>query len=229
MPTQDRILVVGDDAEIGGLLRDSYRFAGWTLDVATRNHTAPDGVVVALSGTECRLLRVFLDQPNRVLTQDQLIDLMLSRDAAPFDRAIVVQVSRLRHRRRRVPRKSVAPRAFNTMQARLAAYICDRTRVLAALSHDLKTPITRLRLRSELLEDPQARAKLTKDLDEMETKVGATLDFLRGQESGEPVRPVDVMALLDRIEGGLEARLTLPRYQPGDVRIRVRDPFRPRG
>jgi len=106
MPTQDRILVVGDYAEIGGLLRDSYRFAGWTLDVATRNHTAPDGVVVALSGTECRLLRVFLDQPNRVLTQDQLIDLTLSRDAALFDRAIVVQVGRLRHRRRRVPRKS---------------------------------------------------------------------------------------------------------------------------
>jgi len=98
------------------------------------------------------------------------------------------------------------------MQARLAAYICDRTRVLAALSHDLKTPITRLRPRSELLEDLQARAKLTKDLDEMESKVGATLDFLRCQESGEPLRPVVVMALLDRIEGGLEARLTLPRY-----------------
>jgi two-component system OmpR family response regulator len=78
----------------------SYRFAGWTLDVATRNLAAPDRVVVALSGTEYRLLRVFLDHPNRVLTRDQLIDFMLSRDAAPFDRAIDVQVSRLRHRLR---------------------------------------------------------------------------------------------------------------------------------
>jgi two-component system, OmpR family, response regulator len=78
----------------------SYRFAGWTLDVATRNLAAPDRVVIALSGTEFRLLRVFLDHPNRVLTRDQLIDLMLSRDAAPFDRAIDVQVSRLRHRLR---------------------------------------------------------------------------------------------------------------------------------
>jgi len=95
---------------------------------------------------------------------------------------------------------SRAARAFNTMQARLAAYIRDRTRVLAAMSHDLKTPITRLRLRSELLEDPQARAKLTKDLDEMESMVGATLDFLRGQESGEPVRPLDVMALLESLQ-----------------------------
>ena len=60
--------------------------------------TSPDGVVVPLSGTEFNLLRVFLAHPSRVLTRDQLIDLMLSRDAAPFDRAIDVQVSRLRHR-----------------------------------------------------------------------------------------------------------------------------------
>jgi two-component system OmpR family response regulator len=78
----------------------SYRFAGWMLDVATRNLATPDRVVVPLSGTEFRLLRIFLDHPNRVLTRDQLIDFMLSRDAAPFDRAIDVQVSRLRHRLR---------------------------------------------------------------------------------------------------------------------------------
>lgn len=78
----------------------SYRFSGWALDVVTRNLTAPDGVVVPLGGTEFRLLRLFLEHPHRVLTRDQLIDLMLSRDAAPFDRAIDVQVSRLRHRLR---------------------------------------------------------------------------------------------------------------------------------
>ena len=78
----------------------SYRFAGWTLDAATRNLTAPDRVVIPLSGVEFRLLRVFLDHPNRVLARDQLIDLMLARDAGPFDRAIDVQVSRLRQRLR---------------------------------------------------------------------------------------------------------------------------------
>ena len=78
----------------------TYRFAGWTLDTATRNLTAPDRVVIPLSGTEFRLLRVFLDHPNRVLARDQLIDLMLARDAGPFDRAIDVQVSRLRQRLR---------------------------------------------------------------------------------------------------------------------------------
>jgi two-component system OmpR family response regulator len=78
----------------------AFRFAGWTLDVATRTLTAPDGVLVDLSGTEFRLLRTFVDHPNRTLTRDQLIDLMLARDAGPFDRAIDVQVSRLRHRLR---------------------------------------------------------------------------------------------------------------------------------
>ena len=96
-----------------------------------------------------------------------------------------------------------AARAFNTMQARLIHYIRDRTRVLAAMSHDLKTPITRLRLRSELLDDPQLRAKLTKDLDEMESMVGATLDFMRGLENEEPVKPVDIMALLESLQADM--------------------------
>lgn len=105
-----------------------------------------------------------------------------------------------------------AARAFNTMQARLAGYLRDRTRVLAAMSHDLKTPITRLRLRSELLDDPRLREKFTGDLHEMESMVGATLDFLRGMENGEPVQPVDIMALLeslqaDRAEMGGQVRI----------------------
>ncbi len=75
-----------------------FRFAGWTLDAATRNLTSPQGVVVALSGTDYRLLKIFVDHPGRVLTRDQLVDLMLDREAGPYDRAIDVQVSRLRQR-----------------------------------------------------------------------------------------------------------------------------------
>jgi two-component system, OmpR family, response regulator len=77
-----------------------FKFAGWRLDSMTRNLTAPDGVVVPLSSTEFKLLRVLLDHPGRVLTRDQLIELMLSREAGPFDRALDVQVSRLRQRLR---------------------------------------------------------------------------------------------------------------------------------
>jgi len=95
---------------------------------------------------------------------------------------------------------SRAARAFNTMQQRLAAFIRDRTRVLAAMSHDLKTPITRLRLRAELLDDAQLRAKFIGDLEEMESMVGATLDFMRGLESREQAQPLDVMALLESLQ-----------------------------
>lgn len=96
-----------------------------------------------------------------------------------------------------------AARAFNTMQSRLAGYIRDRMRVLAAMSHDLKTPVTRLRLRSELLDDAQLRAKFTADLQEMEAMVASTLDFMRGMESGEEARPVDIMALLESLQADM--------------------------
>jgi len=96
-----------------------------------------------------------------------------------------------------------AARAFNTMQSRLAGYLRERTQVLAAMSHDLKTPITRLRLRAELLDDAQLRAKFGNDLQEMETMVASALDFLRGMDNGEPVQPVDVMALLQSLQADL--------------------------
>jgi two-component system, OmpR family, response regulator len=76
----------------------TLRFAGWRLDMAARNLTSPQGVVVALSGAEHKLLSIFLTHPRRVLTRDQLMDLMRGREAYPLDRSIDVQVSRLRRR-----------------------------------------------------------------------------------------------------------------------------------
>jgi signal transduction histidine kinase len=97
-----------------------------------------------------------------------------------------------------------AARAFNGMQRCLVRYVQDRTRVLAAVSHDLKTPITRLRLRAESLEDPALRAKVLKDLDEMESMVAGTLEFMRSVDSQEPVQPVDVGALLESLQADAE-------------------------
>jgi signal transduction histidine kinase len=96
-----------------------------------------------------------------------------------------------------------AAHAFNTMQSRLRAYIRERTALLAAMSHDLKTPITRMRLRAELLADAGLREKFARDLEEMETLVRTTLDFLRGFEGGEAAKPVDMMALLESLQADL--------------------------
>ncbi len=93
-----------------------------------------------------------------------------------------------------------AARAFNTMQTRLARYIQDRSRVLTAVSHDLKTPLTRLRLRAELLEEPGLREKFQADLDDMEAMVQATLDYMRGIEVREPLVAVDIDALLESLQ-----------------------------
>jgi len=81
---------------------------------------------------------------------------------------------------------SRAARAFNTMQQKLVKFIRDRSRIFAAMSHDLKTPITRLRLRAEMLDSPELRAKFVKDLEEMEAMVSAALDFMRGLERRSP-------------------------------------------
>jgi len=93
-----------------------------------------------------------------------------------------------------------AARAFNTMQRRLSRFIADRTRVLTAMSHDLKTPITRLRLRTELLDDDALRTKFAKDLEDMESMVTQTLDFMRDASAAEPVQQVDLMALLESLQ-----------------------------
>jgi len=89
------------------------RFAGWTLDLAARQLIAPDEVVVSLSGAEFRLLSVFVEHPNRVLDRNQLMDLTLGRESAPFDRSIDVQVSRLRARLRDEGRE---PRIIKTVR-----------------------------------------------------------------------------------------------------------------
>ncbi|MFZ2987515.1 ATP-binding protein [Ideonella sp.] len=98
-----------------------------------------------------------------------------------------------------------AHRAFNTMQARLRAVIDERTHVLAAVSHDLKTPLTRMRLRAELLDDETLREPLTRDLDEMTHMVNDTLDFLRGLSGSQDLRPVDLEALLESLRADQEA------------------------
>ncbi|TQF76353.1 HAMP domain-containing protein [Elioraea sp. Yellowstone] len=89
-----------------------------------------------------------------------------------------------------------AAAAFNTMQARIRRFVEDRTAMLAAIGHDLRTPITRLRLRAEFIEDESLRARMLADLAEMEAMVAATLAFARDDAAAETAVPLDLAALL---------------------------------
>ncbi len=90
-----------------------------------------------------------------------------------------------------------AAAAFNLMQKRLLDFMNSRLRTLTAISHDLKTPVTRLRLRSEMLDDPQLREDFNRDLDEMDAMLGATLAYMRGEAKQEKLQSVDINALLE--------------------------------
>lgn len=97
-----------------------------------------------------------------------------------------------------------AARAFNTMQQRLARFIADRTRIFTAMSHDMKTPVTRLRLRTELLEDEALRESFVRDLGELEAMVTQTLEYMRDSAAEEPARPIDVGTLLESLRDDYE-------------------------
>ncbi|MGB6489456.1 MAG: HAMP domain-containing sensor histidine kinase [Steroidobacteraceae bacterium] len=93
-----------------------------------------------------------------------------------------------------------AARAFNTMQDRLHRYLDSRTRVLAAMSHDLKTPLTRLRLQVETqIDDPALQARFGRELDEMEQMVHGALALFRNLNDDEALEPVDVNLLLETV------------------------------
>ncbi|MFD2678290.1 ATP-binding protein [Camelimonas lactis] len=92
-----------------------------------------------------------------------------------------------------------AARAFNTMQERIQRLVTERMQAMAAVSHDLRTPITRLRLRAELLEDAATRRLVDADLGEMETMIDSTLAYLRGGKSDERMRPLDLAPVVETI------------------------------
>lgn len=105
-----------------------------------------------------------------------------------------------------------ASHAFNTMQARLRGLIENRTRMLAAISHDLRTPLTLLRLRTENVENATEREKMLATIAEMDAMVATTLAFARDEATAEARRPTDLAALVqsivdDMADTGLPVRM----------------------
>ena len=106
-----------------------------------------------------------------------------------------------------VPLKEAGPKeirntisAFNAMQERLMRFVQDRTRMLAAVSHDLRTPITTMRLRAEFVDDEEMREKILATLDEMQAMTDAVLAFTREDATNEETREVDLSAMLSSLE-----------------------------
>jgi signal transduction histidine kinase len=94
--------------------------------------------------------------------------------------------------------RSVA-KALNRMRERISALIDDRTRMLAAISHDLRTPITRMRLRSEFIEDDVHRSRMLSDLDQMRSMLESVLSFLRNDRKLESMTLVDIAITLQLV------------------------------
>nr|WP_294529015.1 ATP-binding protein [uncultured Rhodopila sp.] len=107
--------------------------------------------------------------------------------------------------------------AFNLVTGRLRRFVVERTRMLAAVSHDLRTPLTRMRLRAETVEDEETRAKMLTDIRTMESMITATLAFIREESAREAMERVDMAVLLQTIcddfeDAGAEVRYEGPLH-----------------
>jgi signal transduction histidine kinase len=115
---------------------------------------------------------------------------------------------------------ATAAKAFNTMATRIRRFVQDRTFMLSAIGHDLRTPITRLKLRAEFMEDDEQREKMLADLDQLEAMVSATLAFGRDVTADERATRVDLVALtrtvLDETADAHPETETLLNYQGPD-------------
>ncbi len=95
--------------------------------------------------------------------------------------------------------------AFNNMQVRLTRFVSERTRLLAALGHDLRSPLTAMRVRAEMVEDTETRERLAAIIAEMQEMVDSTLSFARGMVTSEESQSVDMYDFLDELTADLVA------------------------
>ena len=112
-----------------------------------------------------------------------------------------------------------AARAFNGMQAAIATFMQDRARMLAAVSHDLRTPLTRLKLRVQLEQPSDGRAAMLRDIGQLQSMIDAALSFLRGQSGGDARDWVDIGPLVATIcdefaETGMAVACDADTYAP---------------
>lgn len=197
------------DVPPGGAFAAFQVELGWsilTLESAVR---LPDGRwlharQLPLAGYQWwRLLRFSL--PTSTLPVLAIVLFFVWRMLRPI-KALADAAERVSRGERIAPLPLVGPRearevsaAFNLMQDKLTRFIDHRTQLLAAVSHDFRTPITALRLRAELVDDAAQRAAMVRTLDEMRVMVEQTLDFAQDDAASEPTHAVDLRALVQQV------------------------------
>jgi signal transduction histidine kinase len=185
-------LPIGRELDVAVTLPDGAAVA-FRTDVPRAGPPLPTRIFVEL-GALTLVLGVVLYLTARTITRP-LTDLARAADAvgrgerrAPLAETGAREIREATH-------------AFNVMQERLHRYLDSRTHVLAAMSHDLRTPLTRLKLRVETLDDPAQRERFSADLDEMIAMVTSSLSLFKGYDD-EPLERVDVGALLEELRRG---------------------------
>ena len=201
-----------DDLIIGGSGQDAHLQSDphvLLLSLRIADGSWANFSITRLSGPHTSLPAVFLSTSLMALGVIVISVLMLRTVTRPL-RQCAVAAERLYTEAVPNPIDAKGPRevralasAFNGLQERVKKLIDDRTLTVAAVSHDLKTPLSRLRLRAEGIADAGLRAAIAKDVSEMQQMVDQALDFLRGARTGEPPRRIDLGSLLESIAAEL--------------------------
>jgi len=189
------------------LLQTLARDQVWALDIALR---LPDGQWLH-SQHWPTMMHPHWDRVLRFSLMMSVLASMLI--AILFGRSIMRPLRALAHAARRISCGEAMPplplqgprgvreitRAFNDMQSRLGRFVSDRTRMIAAIGHDLRTPLTSLRIRTELIEDEALRASMRSSLDELASMAQESLRFAQDDATHEPTQHVDMTALITEV------------------------------
>jgi len=190
-----------------GLLQTQHAAAAWRLDIAL---PLPDGQWLH-SQHQPAMMHPHWDRVLRFSLAVSVLASMLI--AILFGRSIMRPLQALAHAARRISRgEAMAPlplqgprgvraitRAFNDMQERLGRFVSDRTQMIAAIGHDLRTPLTSLRIRTELIEDEALRTSMRATLDEMAAMTQESLHFAQDDAVQEPTQRVEMTALITEV------------------------------
>ena len=201
----------------GRLQRGTSEFSEGAITRLTLQTQLPDGTVVTFYSS--RLRNVFIQEPWRIVGWLALVALAAALLSVWAVRRLTQPLSVFARAAEGLEKNLHQPalpesgpdevvhlaRSFNSMQSAIKLHISSRAQMLAGISHDLRLPITRVRLRLEKLADPSQNAEIEHDLEEMEALIADTMAYLRAGNSAEACVKLRFMGLLEGVTEDMEA------------------------